>query len=60
MIKKHERLYGQCTRCGREYRKLAMYAVYIKPPHSANLKVLTHLCENCMADALEWLGTSEP
>lgn len=59
---KHEaRLYGHCARCGRRGLKRSMYTLFIRLAYrDGNPKTLTHLCEDCLPDVMDFLAVSLP
>ena len=52
---------ANCGKCGERRLKRHMTAIYIKPGgRNGKMKLMCHLCERCLPDALEYLGVSEP
>ena len=52
---------ANCAKCGKRRMKRDMTAVYTKRGgKEGKMKILCHLCRDCLPDALEYLGVSEP
>lgn len=52
---------GNCGKCGVRRLKRHMTAIYIKPGgRNGKMKLMCHLCERCLPDALDYLGVAEP
>ena len=49
-----------CAKCGREGMKKRMFALYIKRGGYATMRVLCHICPNCMPALLDELEVSMP
>lgn len=54
------RYYATCAKCGREKLKKRMTAVYVKKDSYSPLRVLCHLCHDCMPSLLDQLGVPMP
>lgn len=52
---------ADCGKCGVRRLKRNMTAMYIKHGgREGKMKLMCHLCEKCLPDALEYLGVAEP
>lgn len=52
---------GNCGKCGTRRLKRDMTSIYIKPGGpEGKMKLLCHLCRDCLPDALDALGVAEP
>lgn len=54
------KLVAACAKCGREGMKKRMYALYVKEGGYSNLRVLCHICPDCMPVLLDELEVSMP
>jgi len=52
---------ANCGKCGNRHLKRDMTAIYIKPGgRNGKMKIMCHLCRECLSDALDSLGVAEP
>ena len=51
------RFCSQCAICGRDFMKRNMTAIYTKDGY-ASVKVLCHVCQNCLPKLLDFLAVS--
>ena len=56
----HDRYIGQCAKCGREGLKRNMASLYIKQNSYSPVKILCHMCRECLVQTLDGLGVSMP
>lgn len=49
-----------CAKCGREGMKKKMYALYLKQGGYSTMRILCHICPNCMPALLDELEVSMP
>lgn len=47
---------GECAKCGRKAPKKALSHLYLKADGYCPLKILCHLCLDCLATMLDDLG----
>ena len=51
---------GSCVRCDRAGLKKNMVTLYVRDGGKSPVKLLCHLCPECMASVLDKLGVSMP
>ncbi|MBQ8264138.1 MAG: hypothetical protein IJY96_05110 [Oscillospiraceae bacterium] len=55
-----ERYYSCCVKCGREKLKKHMAHIYIKADGISPMRVLCHLCQDCLPGFLDELEVAMP
>lgn len=56
----NDRYVGTCARCGREKLKRRMVSLYVKKDSYSPVRILCHLCADCLPAILDGLGVSMP
>lgn len=59
-VRKAERYYALCAKCGQEREKRFMAQIYIKGNGYAPMRVLCHICQRCLPALLDELEVSMP
>ena len=54
------RYYANCAKCGKEQNKKRMVQVYVKNGSYAPMRILCHVCQDCMPQLLDELEVSMP
>lgn len=54
------RFFSPCAKCGRETEKRRMTAIYVKDGSHAPMRILCHVCRDCMPVLLDGLGVGMP
>lgn len=60
MFRQAERYYGICAKCGKEQMKKHMVSLYVKNGSYSQVRILCHICKNCLPVLLDELEVSMP
>ena len=56
----HPRYYANCARCGERKYKKRMTALYVKEDSYSPVRILCHICPNCLPALLDYLAVGMP
>lgn len=59
-VRSAARYYANCAKCGREQDKKRMINVYVKDGSYAPIRILCHICRDCMPELLDELEVAMP